>query len=69
MANGPSLPESDPFAANSEGPPGTDPFAARQTGAAEVFDPARQQLTGLVGGIGLVSFRTREGEDRFLAMT
>lgn len=67
-ASAPTPPQTDPFAAGTDTPPGIDPFAAREAEVAEVFDPARQQHTGLVGGIGLFSFRTPEGEDRFLAL-
>ncbi len=61
-------PQTDPFATGPDTPPQTDPFAAHGAGVGEVFDPAEQQHTGLVGGIGLFSFRTLEGEDRFLAL-
>jgi lipoprotein-releasing system permease protein len=44
-----------------------DPFAARRPDANQ-FDPAKEQHTGVVLGIALASFRTREGEDRFLLL-
>jgi len=58
-------PSSDPSS-----DPSHDPFLEHENASAvgEVFDPAQQQHTGLVGGIGLFSFRTPEGEDRFLAL-
>jgi len=46
--------------------PPTDPFAAETPSAA--FDPTRQIQTGVVLGIALASFRTPEGEERFLAL-
>jgi len=52
-------------------PPSVDPFAKgpnEPQEAAVTFDPATQQHTGVVLGIGLVSVRTPEGEDRFLAL-
>jgi len=43
-----------------------DPFAGRvQT---ETFDPSRQQHTGAVLGMGLISFRDAEGDDRFVLL-
>jgi lipoprotein-releasing system permease protein len=50
-------------------PVSEDPF--REAAAKEqenVFDPARQQHPGVVLGIAIVSFRNREGKDRFLAL-
>ncbi len=44
-----------------------DPFAARRTESNE-FNPAREQHTGVVMGIALASFRTPQGEDRFLVL-
>lgn len=43
-----------------------DLFAARVQ--ANTFDPTRQQHTGAVLGIGLVSFRDLEGDDRFVLL-
>ncbi len=43
-----------------------DPFASRIQ--AETFDPTRQQHTGAVLGMGLVSFRDAEGDDRFVLL-
>ncbi len=44
-----------------------DPFARKQT-PSNLFDKANEQHAGVVLGIGLVSFRTPEGEDRFLTL-
>jgi lipoprotein-releasing system permease protein len=55
----------------TEPTPADDPFAPRNRAAQEEtaqFDPARQQRTGIVLGIGLVSYRTKQGEDEFLAL-
>ncbi|HWA97704.1 MAG TPA: ABC transporter permease [Pirellulales bacterium] len=64
-----------PFAEGAEGDQATaapkardvDPFAAREQ-QQNVFDPLREQHTGLVLGIALATYRDREGEDRFLVM-
>jgi lipoprotein-releasing system permease protein len=48
-----------------------DPFAAAAPPAAdegEDFDPAREQHTGLVVGIGLCGFRAADGTDQFVAL-
>lgn len=58
-------PASDPFAA------GRDPFAAHAAAASETaptFDPMRQQHAGAVLGIGMASFRGRDGADRFILL-
>jgi lipoprotein-releasing system permease protein len=44
-----------------------DPFAAARP-EENRFDPAREQYTGAVLGIALASFRTPQGEDRFLLL-
>jgi lipoprotein-releasing system permease protein len=44
--------------------PAADPFAARQT-PENRFDAEKQQHTGVVLGIAMVSWRTSEGEDKF----
>ena len=48
----------------------TDPFAAhaKQTNPEEQFDSAKQQHTGAVLGIALASYRSQEGEDKFLLL-
>jgi lipoprotein-releasing system permease protein len=53
----------DPFAGT------VNPFEAR--GAApqgDEFDPAREQHTGVIGGIALFSYRDHDGRDRFLVL-
>jgi lipoprotein-releasing system permease protein len=47
--------------------PPADPFGARPV-EENRFDPAKQQHTGAVLGIAMTSFRTTEGEDKFLAV-
>jgi lipoprotein-releasing system permease protein len=49
------------------GAPIIDPFAANAP-AENQFDPEKQQCTGVVLGIAMASFRTSEGEDKFLAL-
>jgi lipoprotein-releasing system permease protein len=46
--------------------PAADPFAGRQT-PENRFDPEKDEHTGVVIGMALASYRTSEGEDRFLA--
>jgi lipoprotein-releasing system permease protein len=52
-------------------PPGADeefdPFGGHPE-SEHVYDPAREQSTGVVVGISLASFRTSDGEDRFLVL-
>ena len=47
-----------------------DPFAQynRQSDQACQFDPAKEQYPGAVLGIAMASYRTPQGEDRFLAL-
>jgi lipoprotein-releasing system permease protein len=45
-----------------------DPFRAARPDEGRTFDPAREQFTGIVPGIGLASFRDPEGIDRFLVL-
>jgi len=58
---------SDPFAGRRRQDPLADPFSRPQA-EPNVFDKAKEQHAGVVLGIGLVSFRTPEGEDRFLTL-
>ncbi len=44
-----------------------DPFAASQP-AENVFDPSKDQHTGVVLGIALASYRGQDGKDRFLVL-
>lgn len=51
----------------SDGPP--DPFAsARPKGPEPVFDPAKQQHTGVVLGIVMASYRRPNGDESFLVV-
>lgn len=48
--------------------PSADPFAGNPIAEENRFDPAKQQHAGAVLGIALTSYRTPDGEDRFLAL-
>jgi len=79
---GPAAPteSSDPLAADAIPAPSTpdegsriDPFRTRDPFGSQgaepmVFDPASSQHTGVVLGISLASFRTSDGQDRFLLL-
>jgi lipoprotein-releasing system permease protein len=45
-----------------------DPFRAARPDEGRTMDPAREQFTGIVPGIGLASFRDNTGVDRFLVL-
>jgi lipoprotein-releasing system permease protein len=45
-----------------------DPFRAARPDEGLTMDPAKEQFTGIVPGIGLASFRDSEGVDRFLVL-
>jgi lipoprotein-releasing system permease protein len=45
-----------------------DPFRAARSDEGRAMDPAREQFTGIVAGIGLASFRDSDGIDRFLVL-
>jgi len=45
-----------------------DPFRAARPDEGRTMDPAREQFTGIVPGIGLASFRDTTGVDRFLVL-
>ncbi len=45
-----------------------DPFKAARPAEGRTMDPAREQFTGIVPGIGLASFRDASGIDRFLVL-
>ena len=45
-----------------------DPFRAARPDEGRTMDPAREQFTGIVPGIGLASFRDTSGMDRFLVL-
>jgi len=55
----------DPFARAAEASKVNDPFAGK---GENVFNPAKQQWAGAIVGIALGSYRTKEGEDRFLIL-
>jgi ABC-type lipoprotein release transport system permease subunit len=47
----------------------TNPFGASiEQESDSIYDPAKQQLTGVVLGIGLASYRDHDGQDRFLVL-
>ncbi len=46
----------------------SDPFKAARPEQGHTMDPATEQFTGIVPGIGLASFRDRSGVDRFLIL-
>ena len=45
-----------------------DPFRVARPDEGDTMDPAREQFTGIVPGIGLASFRDSDGIDRFLVL-
>ncbi|MFM9024093.1 MAG: ABC transporter permease [Planctomycetaceae bacterium] len=57
----------DPAAAETA-PRAADPFKAARPDEGRTMDPAREQFTGIVPGIGLASFRDTSGVDRFLVL-
>jgi len=71
LSEPPAAAGTSPAAAAAQTPPFVDPFANQANEpqeAAATFDPATQQHTGIILGIGTVLVRTSEGEDRFLAL-
>jgi len=65
--------EASPAAAEAGGdpaaPPATaDPFRQARPEEGTRMDPANEQFTGIVPGIGLASFRDNAGTDRFLVL-
>ena len=65
-----SEPAPPPAAATDEPATGlpADPFRAARPDEGTTMDPAREQFTGIVPGIGLASFRDSDGIDRFLVL-
>jgi lipoprotein-releasing system permease protein len=63
-------PPADPAPSAAAGTPGgpADPFQAARPDEGETMDPAQEQFTGIVPGIGLASFRDSDGVDRFLVL-
>jgi lipoprotein-releasing system permease protein len=45
-----------------------DPFRTARPEEGQTMDPAKEQFTGIVPGIGLASFRDSDGVDRFLIL-
>jgi len=65
--------DASPAAAEADGdlaaPPATaDPFRQARPEEGTRMDPANEQFTGIVPGIGLASFRDNAGTDRFLVL-
>ncbi len=54
--------------ATAAAPPRENPFAAARPEEGRTMDPAKEQFTGIVPGIGLASFRDGSGVDRFLVL-
>jgi len=59
--------EEDP-PADGKAPARADPFRAARPEEGRRMDPAKEQFTGIVPGIGLASFRDSTGVDRFLVL-
>jgi lipoprotein-releasing system permease protein len=59
--------DGDPPAEPGATPP-ANPFQAARPEAGTAMDPAKEQFTGIVPGIGLASFRDSSGVDRFLVL-
>ena len=60
--------ESTDAAADEPAAKRADPFKAARPDEGRTMDPAKEQFTGIVPGIGLASFRDSEGLDRFLIL-
>lgn len=54
--------------ATAADPARKDPFRAARPEEGRTMDPAKEQFTGIVPGIGLASFRDSTGVDRFLVL-
>ena len=64
-------PTADPASGARDAAPAAerrDPFRAARPEEGVTMDPANEQFTGIVPGIGLASFRDSEGVDRFLVL-
>ena len=55
-------------AADAAAPKPADPFRQARPEEGTKMDPAKEQFTGVVPGIGLASFRDSNGVDRFLVL-
>ena len=60
--------DAPPTAETPAGDAPKNPFAAARPEEGRTMDPAREQFTGIVPGIGLASFRDSGGVDRFLVL-
>jgi len=60
--------ESTDAAADEPAAKRADPFKAARPDEGRTMDPAKEQFTGIVPGIGLASFRDSTGVDRFLVL-
>jgi lipoprotein-releasing system permease protein len=65
---GPAAEEPADAAANEPAAKRADPFKAARPDEGRTMDPAKEQFTGIVPGIGLASFRDSTGVDRFLVL-
>ncbi len=63
-----STPATDGGTASVAGAARSDPFRAARPEEGDTMDPAKEQFTGIVPGIGLASFRDSDGVDRFLVL-
>jgi lipoprotein-releasing system permease protein len=67
-ATSPARADDEPEATPAGDAPPADPFKAARPQEGHTMDPAREQFTGIVPGIGLASFRDGTGTDRFLVL-
>ncbi len=67
LANDPAVAEQNPPPAARINPFDRNPFN-RQQQPENIFDPAREQYTGIVLGISLASYRANDGEERFMVL-
>ena len=65
---GPAAEEPSDAAADKPAAKRADPFKAARPDEGRTMDPAKEQFTGIVPGIGLASFRDSTGIDRFLVL-
>ncbi|MBU6221572.1 MAG: FtsX-like permease family protein [Planctomycetes bacterium] len=66
--NEPATEEPAKTAADEPATKRADPFKAARPDEGRTMDPAKEQFTGIVPGIGLASFRDSTGVDRFLVL-
>ncbi len=60
--------EETPSDATEDGESRKNPFQTARPAQGRVMDLAKEQFTGIVPGIGLASFRNRQGVDQFLTL-